>query len=106
MKDKIVDKKIVILFLIMIIMIVFMIVFMSKQNKTLQEKLNMETGDVLSLINKKQKEIRDFLDDDNSLFNENLIEIFKKLDLVSYLDLPLEITARGNDYPFGDGEGE
>jgi cell division protein FtsL len=101
MKNKIINRRIVILFLIMISMIIFMISFMSKQNKNLQAELNMETGDIIGVINKKQKEIKDFMNDDNSLFNEGLLEIFKKLDLVSYIELPLEIGSQYNNYPFG-----
>lgn len=104
MKNKIIDKKIIILFLIMISMIIFMIIFMSKQNKKLQEELNMETGDIISTINKKQKEIRDFMNDDSGLFNEGLLEIFRKLDLVSYIELPLEIGSQYNKYPFVNKE--
>jgi len=104
MKDKLVDKKIVILFLIMISMVIFMIIFLSRQNKNLKEELNMETGDVVSMINKKQKEITTFLNNDKGLFSEGLLELFKKLDLVSYIDLPLEVNSRYNNYPFGDGE--
>jgi cell division protein FtsL len=104
MKDKLVDKKIVVLFLIMIFMVIFMIIFLSRQNKNLQEELNMETGDIISTINKKQKEISDFLNNDNGLFSEGLLEIFRKLDLVSYIDLPLEVNSKSNNYPFGSGE--
>ncbi len=82
-------------------MVIFMISFMSKQNKKLQEELNMETGDVISMINKKQKEIKDFMNDDKGLFSEGLLEIFRKLDLVSYIELPLEVGSQYNNYPFG-----
>jgi len=103
MNNKLIDRKIVILFLVMIFMVIFMVIFLNKQNKNLQEELNIETGDILSIINEKQKEIKIFLSDDSGLFNEGLLEIFKKLDLVSYIELPLKIDSRYNKYPFGDG---
>ena len=101
MKNKLINKKILILLLIMISMVVFMISFLNRQNKNLQEELNIETGDIMSTINKKQKEINNFLNDDKGLFSEGLLEIFRKLDLVSYIELPLEAGSRYNNYPFG-----
>jgi hypothetical protein len=101
MKNKLIDKKIIFLFLIMIIMVVFMINFLNKQKVELQEQSELSTDDRLLKLSKKQKSINDFLDNNDGLFSKGLQEIFRKLDLVSYIKLPLDKDSEHNEYPFG-----
>lgn len=101
MKSKLIDKKIIFLFIIMIVMIVFMVSFLNKQKENLPEELDIGIGGKLDMLNRKQKEINNLLDN-GGIFSDGLQEIFKKLDLISYIDLPLEIGSYRNNYPFGN----
>ncbi len=103
MKKKLIDKKIVFLFLLMIVMIIFMIVFLSKQKEETQEKIDLGIDDRLEILSKNKSKINDFLNNNNGLFTDGLQEIFEKLDPVSYIDLPLKINSSRNEYPFGKG---
>ncbi len=101
MKNKLIDKKMIFLFLIMIVMVVFMISFLNKQKGNLPEELDIGIGSRLDMLDRKQKEINNLLNN-GGIFSDGLQEIFKKLDLISYIDLPLEIGSQRNDYPFGN----
>lgn len=104
MKNKLIDKKIIFLFLVVIIMISFMIIFLNKQKNTLGKESDIEFENKLRVLDEKQEKLSNFLEGDSDLFNKRLEEIFKKLDLVSYIKLPLEIGSHSNSYPFGDGQ--
>jgi len=102
-KNKIVDKKIIFLFLIMLVMIVFMFYFMSQQSNNEEEILSMANESKAQLLKRKEKEINTFLKDNQNLLSQGFQEIFKKLNFVSYIDLPLKIKSDRNNYPFGNG---
>lgn len=101
MKNKIVDKKIMFLFLMMIIMIVVMIKFLNNQEGKLEKNPELGVDNRIEILNKKQERINYFLDNSSGLFSQGLQEIFEKLDLVSYIELPLPDNASFNSYPFG-----
>ena len=83
-------------------MIFFMMNFLSKKEKDSESITGIKTDNRLSIINEKQKRINNFLNNSNGLFNQRLQRIFEKLDLVSYIELPLEKDLDYNNYPFGN----
>ncbi len=86
-------------------MIVFMIKFLNKQEGDTQDALNSGNKIDIELkeLDKKEAKIRAILNNKDGLFNKGLREIFAKLNLVSYIDLPLTISPNYNKYPFGKG---
>jgi len=103
MKNKVVDKKIIFLFLLMLVMVIFMIYLISQQEDNTEESLNMTSETKLELIKRKQEEIDHFLKNDKDLLKQGFQKIFDELNFISYIDLPLKIESDRNDYPFGNG---
>ena len=87
----------------MIVMVVFMVVFINNQKEDIEGIADFEIESRIDTINRKQKKINDFLNDNSGLFTEGFQRIFEKLNLVSYIELPLEVGDGHNEYPFGNG---